>query len=181
MNDWVKKLQLEKHIEGGYFAEFYKSNDKVAIIEERYKVNSTGKTVITRNACSSIYFLLEKTAFSAWHKLTSDEIWHYYDGDSAIIIHFIDANGNYSSKLLGHPLKTSDAYFQVAVRAGDWFAAELYNKDLYALVGCTVSPGFEYQDFIMADRDNLIEKFPQHANIIKRLTYEKFATELGNK
>jgi predicted cupin superfamily sugar epimerase len=180
MHDWINKLQLEKHIEGGYFAEFYKSTDKVAVTDERYKVNSSDKNVITRNAGSSIYFLLEKTAFSAWHQLSSDEIWHYYDGDSAILIHFLDANGNYLSKLLGHPLKNSDASFQVVVPAGAWFAAELSNKDGYALVGCTVSPGFEYQDFILADRHNLIEKFSQHANIIKRLTYEKIAAELGN-
>lgn len=180
MHDWINKLQLEQHIEGGYFAEFYKSTDKVAVISERYKVNAADKDVITRNAGSSIYFLLEKKAFSAWHQLTSDEIWHYYDGDSPIVIHFIDSNGNYSAKILGHPLKKSDASFQILVRAGDWFAAELSNKDGYALVGCTVSPGFEYQDFILADRDNLIEKFPQHTNIIKRLTYEKIAAELGN-
>lgn len=180
MHDWINKLQLEQHIEGGYFSEFYKSTDEVAVIDTRYKVNAADKNVITRQAGSSIYFLLEKTAFSAWHQLSSDEVWHYYDGDSAILIHFLDVHGNYSSKILGHPLKYADACFQVVVRAGAWFAAELFNKDGYALVGCTVAPGFEYQDFLLADRYNLIEKFPQHTNIIKRLTYEKIATELGN-
>lgn len=180
MHDWINKLQLEKHIEGGYFAEFYKSQDKVVVLNERYKIHSLDNNANTRNAGSSIFFLLEKTSFSAWHQLTSDEVWHYYDGDSPIVIHFIDSSGDYSSKLLGHPLKNQDASFQVVVQAGEWFAAELLNKDEYALVGCTVSPGFEYQDFILADRDILIEKFPQHTNIIKRLTYEKIAAELGN-
>ncbi len=176
MHDWINKLQLEKHIEGGYFAEVYKSEDKVVNIDAK----SSDKEAIIRSAGSSIYFLLEKEDFSAWHKLKSDEIWHYYDGNSAIEIHFIDDNGNYSSKILGHPEKVSGASFQIVVPSNFWFAAELQDKNDYALVGCTVSPGFEYQDFILADRDKLIEKYPQHTKIIIRLTHEKITAELDN-
>ncbi len=180
MHDWINKLKLEKHIEGGYFAEVYKSEDKVIAMNDRYNSNVLEQDANVRHAGSSIYFLLEKQGFSAWHQLKSDEVWHYYDGNSPIIIHFIDDDGNYTSQMLGHPTKNSNASFQVIVRSGLWFAAELYDKNEYGLVGCTVSPGFEYQDFILADRDKLIEKYPQHTNIIKRLTYGKIAAELDN-
>lgn len=173
MNNWIDKLHLEKHIEGGYFAEFYKSVDKVIPLNERYGIDMLTNERNIRSAGSSIYFLLEKEGFSAWHQLKSDEIWHYYDGDSAIKIHSINMSGDYASYILGHPAKTEGASFQVVVHSGLWFAAELINKDKYALVGCTVSPGFEYQDFILADREQLIQKFPEHTKIIERLTYEK--------
>lgn len=170
MHNWIEKLQLERHVEGGYFSRSYQSEDAVITVSDRYDTSSDKKTTSTRSAGSAIYFLLEKQDFSAWHKLKSDEVWHFYTGDSAIKIHCLDENGNYTQYSLGNPNLDSDAEFQVVVRAETWFAAELINKQGYALIGCTVAPGFEYQDFILADRENLSDKFPQHAKIIKLLT-----------
>jgi predicted cupin superfamily sugar epimerase len=101
--------------------------------------------------------------------LESDEIWHFYKG-SAVKIHVIDKEGNLSKVLLGDFTKTSGASFHVIIKAGDWFAAENVDKTSYCLVGCTVSPGFEYVDFKLADREKLSLKFPQHSAIIERLT-----------
>lgn len=172
MHNWIEKLKLARHVEGGYFVRSYISDDKIITLDKRYTQDLPKQSKNMRYAGSAIYFLLENENFSAWHQLKSDEIWHYYDGDSAIVIHFIDAQGSYSSAILGHPLKNNNAAFQVVVKAGTWFAAELENKKAYALVGCTVNPGFEYQDFILADREKFSDQYPQHANIIKRLTYE---------
>lgn len=173
MNKWIEKLQLEGHVEGGHFARSYQSEDKIITVSDRYNSNFSNKEASIRHAGSSIYYLLAKDDFSAWHKLKSDEMWHYYDGDSEILIHCIDEHGKYTQYILGHPRLNHDAQFQVLVRAGLWFAAELFSKDGFALVGCTVFPGFEYSDFILAERDKLIEKYPQHTKIIKRLTHEK--------
>lgn len=180
MHNWIKELQLERHIEGGYFSKSYLSEDKVITLSERYH-NSTDKDAASiRKAGSAIYFLLEKQDFSAWHKLKSDEVWHFYDGSSAIIIHRIDKNGNYTQNYVGNPRLDAQAKFQVLIPSETWFSAELINTQGYALVGCTVSPGFEYQDFILADRDKLTDKYPQHTKIIKRLTHEKITADLSN-
>lgn len=179
MQNWIEKLQLERHIEGGYFARSYQAEDKVITVHDRYNSNFSNKETSIRHAGSSIYFLLEKDDFSAWHKLKSDEMWHYYDGDSVITIHSIDEQGDYTQQTLGHPSLDPSAQFQVVVRSGVWFAAELVNKNSFALVGCTVFPGFEYEDFILANREKLIEKYPQHTKIIKRLTHEKITADLS--
>lgn len=178
-HNWIKKLNLEKHIEGGYFGLFYQSTDKVVTIDDRYKINSPSEFPSIRNAGTSIYFLLENNDFSAWHILKSDEIWHYYDGDSAVLIHTINKNGEYDIKLLGNPKLNADASFQVVIKSETWFAAELENKASFALMGCTVAPGFEYKDFMLADRNKLSDKYPNHADVIKRLTHEKFTVDLG--
>lgn len=163
MQSWIEKLKLERHVEGGYFGLVYQSTDKIITQNKRY--NTTERT-----AGSSIYFLLEKNDFSAWHQLKSDEIWHYYDGEGGIHIHTIDLDGNYVLKVLGHPMHVENGTFQVAIPAGTWFAAELINKLSFGLVGCTVSPGFDYQDFTLADRDQLVSQYATYAELIHRLT-----------
>ena len=180
MQKWIEKLQLERHIEGGYYARSYQAQDKVITVNDRYNSSFSNKETSIKHAGSAIYYLLEKNDFSAWHKLKSDEMWHYYDGDSAIIIHCLNEHGEYTQQRLGHPRLHQDAQFQVIVQSGLWFAAELVDKECYALVGCTVFPGFEFEDFILADRDKLIEKYPQHTKIIKGLTHEKITAELSN-
>ncbi|MDP3705463.1 MAG: cupin domain-containing protein [Legionellaceae bacterium] len=171
MHEWIDTLKLDRHIEGGYFGLVYQSVDHVTSFNERYQDTLTQeRAVYERKASSSIYFLLEKHDFSAWHQLKSDEIWHYYDGGSAIDIHTIDQHGLYEVKSLGHPRLFDNASFQVIITAGTWFAAELQNKSSYGLVGCTVSPGFEYQDFTLAIGAELVTQYPEHAAIINRLT-----------
>ena len=176
MQNWVEELNLERHIEGGYYNLFYKSSEKVVSIRNKYKDNVTNE----RAAGTSIYFLLEKNDFSAWHKLKSDEIWHFYDGKSALNIHTISKDGQHQVEILGHPTLAKDASFQLLVKAETWFAAELQDKSSFSLVGCSVFPGFEYQDFILADRGKLTLEYPKHSEIIKQLTHEKITAELDN-
>lgn len=167
INDEVKALirmyDLEPHPEGGYFKRIYTSTDTVLpSAGDRYNHE-------TRNAGSSIYYLLNNHDFSAWHSMQSDELWHFYKG-TALNIHVIDTEGNLSTYLLGDPTLFTGASFQVCIRAGNYFAAENVDKSEYSLVGCTVSPGFEYKDWKLSDRDLLNELFPKHKEIIERLS-----------
>jgi predicted cupin superfamily sugar epimerase len=168
MPNYIDLLNLEKHIEGGYFSVFYKS--KLNVLPLTNTEISPNENIV-RSAGTSIYFLLEKENFSTWHRLKSDEIWHYYDGNSPIEIHTIDLDGNLKTHVLGHPGITDDASFQVVITAGCWFSAELSDKTSFALAGCTVNPGFEYQDFEIAIREKLISEHPQHEEIITRYTH----------
>lgn len=161
----VKKYNLQPHPEGGYFAPIYKSTDTVKP-EDTVRYNNE-----QRSAGTSIYYLLNKNNYSAWHSLNSDELWHFYKG-SALNIHVIDKNGNLSTHLLGDPLKSAEATFQVCIKAGDYFAAENVDKTTYSLVGCTVSPGFEYSDFKLLNKMELMKAFPQHKTIIDRLSHQ---------
>jgi uncharacterized protein len=177
MQNWVEELNLERHIEGGYYNRFYKSDEKVISIKNRHTIDLANE----RAAGSAIYFLLDRHDFSAWHMLKSDEIWHFYDGESALNIHTINQEGLHQIKVLGHPKLAKGASFQVLVKANTWFAADLQNKSSFSLVGCTVFPGFEYQDFILAEREKLTREYPKHAEIIKQFTHEKITAELDNK
>ena len=175
--DYIKKFQLERHQEGGYFCVIYKAKNIVVPLDPRYKNMVATAAQIKQNALAqqrlagtSIYFLLDKQDFAAWHRLNSDEIWHYYDGNSPIDIHIIDRDGNLKTHILGNPRITKDASFQVVIQAGDWFAAEVRDKSSFGLAGCTVSPGFEYSDFYLANRKTFVSQFPQHADIINKLT-----------
>lgn len=157
---YIKQLQLKKHPEGGYYKEVYRSGELIlpAHLPNRYKSS--------RNFSTSIYFLLEGEQFSAFHLLQSDEIWHFYDGGN-VLIYVINQNGDLSIKKLGRG-KGSD--LQLTIEKQNWFAAEVENKKLFALFGCTVSPGFEFDDFEIGNRAILNKLFPQHKSIITRLT-----------
>lgn len=159
----IKEFKLQPHPEGGYYARNFQSEYDVASTDsDRYNGE-------TRKAGTSIYYLLSGTDFSAWHSLKSDELWHYYKG-SPVKIHVIDKNGSLNSYLLGDPTENHGAVFQLCIKAGDWFAAEVADKTSYSFVGCTVSPGFEFKDFTLADRTLLSNMFPQHETIINRFT-----------
>jgi predicted cupin superfamily sugar epimerase/nucleoside phosphorylase len=159
----IDRFQLEPHPEGGYYARNFTSELSVTSFDsERYDGES-------RKAGSSIYYLLRGNEFSAFHILKSDEIWHYYKG-SPVKIHMIDISGNLTTYILGNPLESSQAMFQVIIPANNWFAAEVLDKKSFSFVGCTVSPGFEFKDFNIADRDSLSAEFPIHSEIIKSLT-----------
>jgi len=166
----VDFFNLKKHPEGGWYARTFQSQDTVKSTDIIRYNNET------RYAGTAIYYLLEGNDFSAWHSLKSDEIWHYYKG-SPVNIHVIDAAGTLTTYLLGDPVETTGASFQVSVRAGEWFAAELSDKAGYCLAGCTVTPGFEFRDFKMADRHFLSKAFPEHSAIINRLTRPTLSAE----
>ena len=144
--EWIEELRLARHPEGGWFRRVYESELKV-----------DGQ----RPAMTSIYYLLEDKDFSALHRLKQDEQWHYYHG-SPITIHEIDPSGTYVGTTLG-----TDR-FQHTVRAGNLFGATV--EQGYALVGCTVVPGFDFADFELPSRAELLRDYPQHTEVIMRVT-----------
>jgi len=156
--DYIKNLNLEKHIEGGYFKEIYRSSQKVDI-------KLSLKTGLERNISSLIWFLLEGREVSKLHRLKSDEIWHYCDG-SAALIHIID-NGLVKTIKLGNKINKGDIFYAV-IPAGKWFCAEVENKESFTLVTCTVTPGFDYNDFELAVSETLKNNFPNLSDFITR-------------
>ncbi len=161
---YIKKLGLKNHPEGGYFKEYYRSDE--IILKKYMPKRYTGN----RNISTSIYFLLDEENISRFHKLNSDEIWHFYDG-TAIKIYTINNYGKLSVILLGRNQEKGEL-FQAVIKKGNWFCAEIVNKKSFALVGCTVAPGFDFADFILAERKQLIEKFPDCIELINRFTKE---------
>lgn len=161
---WVKRLQLEPHREGGYFRQTYRSD--VTIAREALPAGFGG----ARAASTAIYFLLEGDNFSAFHRLRSDEVWHFYAG-SALVVHVIDPAGEYSSMSLGANAEKGEV-FQAVVPAGCWFASHVADWKGWALVGCTVAPGFDFEDFEIGKRAELVAEYPQHREAIQALTPE---------
>lgn len=165
MNDaqcWIERLGLQRHPEGGYYRESYRSGESVAVtaLSDRYAGS--------RNYATAIYYLLEGDDFSAFHRLLTDEIWHYYGGCGAKL-HLLNPAGTYTLLRLGANLSESE-HPQVTVPAGTWFAAEPSARQAFILAGCTLSPGFDFADFEMGDRDVLCGQFPDHSDLIGRLT-----------
>ncbi len=156
-NYWIEKLELLPHPEGGYYKEVYRSTEEV--VAELLPLQRTG----IRSINTAIYYLLEKEIFSAFHRIKSDEIWHFYDGEP-IIIYAIDKNGKLEELLLdkNNPMQI--------IPKDAWFAAELKDKNSFALVGCTVAPGFDFEDFEMGERTRLLSEYPDHKILIGRLT-----------
>lgn len=158
----IKLLNLQSHPEGGYFKETYRSD---GTIPQKSLPNTYSGD---RNYCTGIYFLLTSENFSAFHKINQDEMWHFYDG-SALRIHIISNEGEYRSQLVGRDLANGELP-QFVVKGGCWFASEVVEGGDFSFVGCTVAPGFDFEDFILASRQQLIESFPSHRDVIKRLT-----------
>jgi uncharacterized protein len=159
---WIEKLELLPHPEGGFFKEVYRSSESVN--KEHLPERFSGE----RNFSTSIYFLLKSDNFSSFHRIRSDEVWHFYEG-SPVMIYMINEKGELNEVLIGRDPDKGEK-LQYTVPAGDWFAAEVIEEDSYSLVGCTVSPGFHFEDFELAEKDLLVQKYPQHKKIITRLT-----------
>ncbi|MEL6811747.1 MAG: cupin domain-containing protein [Bacteroidota bacterium] len=158
----IETLELQPHPEGGYFRESYRSTG--VIPRENLSEQYSGD----RNYATSIYFLLTSDSFSAFHKIHQDEQWHFYDG-TPIHLHMISPEGNYSEISIGRNLGLGQLP-QFTVPGGYWFASEVKHPNSYALAGCTVSPGFDFADFNLPERRELLALFPQHSEIIHRLT-----------
>src|SRR5262249_11990718 len=121
-----------------------------------------------RAACTAIYFLLQSDEFSAFHRLKADEIWHFYAG-GPLTVHLIDPEGRHRAMVLGGNFDQGES-FQALGKAGCWFGSQPRDGKNFALVGCTVAPGFEFEDFELARRDELIRRYPQHRALIEQLT-----------
>jgi predicted cupin superfamily sugar epimerase len=159
---WIEKLQLEPHPEGGYFRQTYRS--EVVIAREALPAGFSG----ARAASTAIYFLLEAKNFSAFHRLRSDEVWHFYAGEP-LMVHAMDPAGKCSSIRLGRDLDAGEVP-QAIVSAGGWFASHVADWKSFAVVGCTVAPGFDFEDFEMGKREELVARYPRHRVLIEGLT-----------
>ena len=153
---------LQPHPEGGYYKETYRSPG--TITQEALPKAFVG----ARNYCTAIYFLLQQGNFSSFHRINSDECWHFYEGGT-LIVYVINTRGTLEIIKLGAHHQQGETY-QAVVPAGCWFAAQPAASTDYALVGCTVAPGFDFADFELAKADELIHQYPQHTALIQALT-----------
>ncbi|MFD2727120.1 cupin domain-containing protein [Hyunsoonleella rubra] len=158
----IEALGLNPHPEGGHFKETYRSEGII------YNENLGNSFTGDRNYCTAIYFLLTSDAFSAFHRIKQDEMWHFYKG-SPLLLHMISEEGVYSKVEIGNNLEKGEVP-QFVVPAKYYFAVEVIEADSYALAGCTVSPGFDFHDFDMPSQNVLIERFPEHMEVIAKLT-----------
>lgn len=158
----IKSLNLIPHpVEGGYFREVYRSKSTIS------KEGLNGFSG-DRNYCTSIYYLLTSANFSAFHRIKQDEIWHFYKG-SPMYVHVIDLDGTYTRHEVGLNIEEGEVP-QLAVTSGCWFASSVKNENDFSFVGCTVAPGFDFEDFEMAKREQLVAKYPKHKEVIESLT-----------
>jgi uncharacterized protein len=159
---WIDRLGLSPHPEGGHYLVTYASD--LTLVQSALPARFHGD----RSASTAIYFLLEREDFSAFHRIASDEVWHFYAG-TALVVYVIDPEGNCSELHLGAAADAGEA-FQAVVKAGCWFASRLKDPAGFALVGCTVAPGFDFADFELATRAQLLEIYPAHRQLIEELT-----------
>lgn len=157
---WIDRLSLTPHVEGGAFSEIYRSD----LLLPQDVLSAAHKGM--RNAMTSIYFLLQQGQFSAFHRIASDELWHHYDGGT-LSIYEIAPDGTLTRHLLG--LEEEARPFAI-IKAGSWFGSRVETPEAYTLCGCTVSPGFDFADFELADRAELSTLYPAQKSIISELT-----------
>jgi len=158
---WIIHLEMAEHPEGGYFRQSFKSDETTT--------RETSPEV--RSLFTSIYFLLRSENISHFHQLKSDELWYFHAG-SSLTVHIIDQTGAYRQEKLGLAIDKGEKP-QVLVEKGCIFASTVDEDNTYSLVGCMVSPGFDFADFKLFSQKELLEQYPQHEQTIKRLAYEQ--------
>jgi predicted cupin superfamily sugar epimerase len=158
---WIETLGLLAHPEGGFFKETYRSS--ALIPKDALSDKFTGD----RHASTAIYFLLRSQDRSVFHRIQSDEMWHFYDG-GPLTIYMLDEGGLTTFKL-GRNISAGELP-QIVIPAGKWFGAKVEYEGGFTLAGCTVAPGFDFRDFEMAKRETLLKTFPAHRDIIEKLT-----------
>lgn len=159
---WIRELDLRDHPEGGHYRETYRSEGSIAASA------LPGPPRGDRAYSTAIYYLLRSDEVSLLHRLRSDELFHFYLG-SPLVIHEIDPRGGYRARRLGTDPSRGESP-QVVVLAGRWFGATVDAPDTFSLVGCTVAPGFDFDDFETGDRSGLLRLCPDQRPIIERLT-----------
>lgn len=157
----ITHYQLQPHPEGGWYKEIYRSKELIAAnaLPKRFSGN--------RNFSTAIYFLLEQGNYSAFHKIKSDECWHFYAGD-ALEVFILLPIGELQIISLGNDIAYGQV-FQYVVPANCWFASRPSKESAFCFVGCTVAPGFDFEDFEMAKAETLTQAFPQHSSLIREL------------
>ena len=154
--DIIEVLQLQPHPEGGFYAETYRSS--------AFTLNQNGEK---RNISTAIYFLLHDTAKSNFHRIQSDELWFFHQGEPIEIVTIQD--GKSRSIILGNAIEKGELP-QATIPANTWFGSKLKDGKSYALVSCTVAPGFDFLDFELAERKKLANEFPNLKALIEELT-----------
>ncbi len=159
----IDRLQLVPlTIEGGYFRETYRAS--LRFMEHALPPEYGSE----RCASTAIYYLLTPETYSAIHRVKSDEMFHFYAGDPVEMLQ-LWPDGSVRRLVTGNDL-AADQIPQVVVPAGVWQGARLVAGGNWALLGCTVAPGFEYADFEAATRADLVRDYPAHAELIAALT-----------
>jgi uncharacterized protein len=159
---YIQALQMQEHPEGGFFKESYRSTHLIDVS------GASDTAPVRRSVCTVIYFLLEKDNFSAFHRIKSDEMWHFYAGQALEVLE-LRAKGELIRTLLGPDILRGHVH-QYVVHADTWFASRVVDGGVFALVGCTVAPGFDFADFCLAEREALLASYPRHRDIIQALT-----------
>ncbi len=154
----VQKLGLLAHPEGGFYKETYRSSSSL----------TTDQNTI-RNISTAIYFLLENDNLSLFHRIQSDELWFFHQGEPLEIV-FIK-EGVINTIILGNSFENGEVP-QATIPANTWFASSVMRLKGYSLVSCTVAPGFDFADFELANRKNLMQEFPHLKVIIQKFTKE---------
>lgn len=158
INAFINSLQLQAHPEGGFYREMYRSPTMVQAIHSPNE----------KSAYTSIYYLLAGQDFSSWHRIKSDETWFFHYGCD-VLIYFFDAE-NILQKIHLGPIGKK---FQATIPANTWFAAKPLDETSFCLVSCVVAPGFEFSDFEMGKRQELLVEYGQtqeNTDIITSLT-----------
>ncbi|HET7001160.1 MAG TPA: cupin domain-containing protein [Puia sp.] len=150
---WISQLNLIPHPEGGFYKEVFRSHIEIL---KKY-------TTDLKQACTSIYYLLQGRDYSAFHRIASDEIWYYHKGEP-LHIYEITRTGF----LITHELSDHETgHLSIVIEAGSWFSAAIPTGKDFTLVSCAVAPGFDFREFEIADKDELIRLFPEHSGTIE--------------
>lgn len=152
----IKTLNLQAHPEGGFYRETYRSKESI-----------TTQDGSTRNISTAIYYLLENDNKSHFHRIKSDESWFFHQGDCLEIVSLRD--GELQTTWLGNNIEQGEIP-QATIPANTWFACKIKDASGYALVSCTVAPGFDFADFELANKNDLMEEYPSIKNVIEEFT-----------
>ena len=158
--EWAAALKLLPHPEGGWYRETWRARETIP--RTALPAGFHGD----RSAGTSIYFLLRGGFPSRLHRIASDEVWHFYQG-SPLSVHVLGDDGIRQTLRLGSD-PSAGQWLQAVVPAGSWFGAE--SEGDWSLCGCTVAPGFDFADFELGSRAKLLGRFPEHRDLVERLT-----------
>jgi predicted cupin superfamily sugar epimerase len=152
----IDKLKLIPHPEGGFYKETYRSDH--TIVNEKKE---------NRHVCTAIYYLLEDEGRSLFHRIRSDELWFFHQGQPLEIV--LIQGGHVTAIILGNDIEKGEQ-LQAMIPANTWFAARIKNANGFSLVSCAVSPGFDFADFDLAKRNDLFHQFPHLKEVIEKFT-----------
>ena len=166
----IRDLDLQPHPEGGFYRLTYTAPLQIPAngLPAAYGAPRPVTTAILFLLSRQSHIGSDAAGFSAFHRIRSDEMWHFYSG-APLAVHVIAPDGTYSELRLG-PDPRAGEQFQAVVPAGCWFSSAPVYPDTFALVGCTVAPGFDFADFELAGREALVAQYPQQAGLITQFT-----------